>query len=168
MSKRLIEVVEYNPHWPQLYEQEVALIAAALGDTLLKAHHIGSTAVPGLAAKPVIDIILVVSCLSQLDDKAPLLEPLGYTAKGENGIPGRRYFQKGGNQRSHHIHAFLPDDPHIQRHLAFRDYLKAHPSVAGEYAEVKRQAAKACAHDSALYGELKSEFIERIETLCVA
>lgn len=122
-------------------------------------HHIGSTSIPGLAAKPIIDILLEVNGLSELDNANTAMERTGYSARGENGIPGRRYFTKGGAQRSHQVHAFTRGDMQIVKHLAFRDYLLKHQQVAEEYAEIKRAAALASQNDVHRYSALKADFI---------
>ena len=118
---RVIEVVPHRPEWFTSFAEEAARISQGLNKTLVRIHHIGSTAIPGLAAKPIIDILLEVSSLAELDEAAPSLAALDYEAKGAFGIERRRYFQKGGDARTHQIHAFAIDDPHIVRHLAFRD-----------------------------------------------
>ena len=112
LSIRVVEVVDYDPNWKNTFETERVLLAKAIGINAVKIEHIGSTSVVGLAAKPVIDILIEVTDLKELDNTAENIEALGYTIKGENGISGRRYFQKGGNQRSHHVHAFQTNDFH--------------------------------------------------------
>jgi GrpB-like predicted nucleotidyltransferase (UPF0157 family) len=104
-----------------------------------KIHHVGSTAVPGLAAKPIIDILIEVTGLEALDALHEDMKVIGYKPKGEFGIPGRRYYQKGGKQRTHQIHAFVTGDFNVTRHIAFRDYLRANSDVAREYGEVKKR-----------------------------
>ena len=121
-----ITVVPYDPAWPGLYEAEAQAIAGVLGQRLTAIHHIGSTAVPGLAAKPVIDIMPVVRAVTETDECRADFEALGYEYLGEFGIPGRRYLRKGGDERTHQMHIFASDDVHaIARHLAVRDYLRA-------------------------------------------
>ncbi|MBU2514115.1 GrpB family protein [bacterium] len=119
---RKIEVHNYDPSWPKRFETEKELLIRTLGEVVTAIHHIGSTAVPGLAAKPVIDMLVGVDDLSTLDLLNPDMEAIGYEPRGEFGIPSRRYFQKGGDARSHQIHAFLAGDDNITRHVAFRDY----------------------------------------------
>ena len=92
---------------------------------------------------------------------------LGYRAKGENGITGRRYFQKGGDQRSHHIHAFQSNDKHLIRHIAFKEYLIAHPQIASEYGSIKQSAAFKCQNDNMAYMAMKNNFIEKHGKLAV-
>ena len=120
-----ITVVPYDPAWPGLYEAEAQAIAGVLGQRLTAIHHIGSTAVPGLAAKPVIDIMPVVWAVTEADECRADFEALGYEYLGEFGIPGRRYLRKGGDERTHQVHIFARQDTeNILRHLAFRDYLR--------------------------------------------
>ena len=123
---RILTVVDYDEMWPTLFENERTLLQMTLGKVISRIHHIGSTSVPGLSAKPVIDILIEVANLEELDSLNQAMEGVGYTVRGENGILNRRYFTKGGNQRSHHIHAFATGDAQIIKHLAFRDYLIKH------------------------------------------
>ena len=162
-----IRVVPSDPGWPQHFEQERAAIQAALGDTVDQIHHIGSTAVNGLAAKPILDLMLEVSSLDALDQQTPAMESLGYEALGELGIPGRRYFRKGGDDRSHQVHAFVTGDPHVHRHLAFRDYLRSHPDVADEYATLKQNLALQFPQDLDGYCDGKDAFVKHHEALAL-
>jgi len=157
---REIVVVPYDEKWPEMFEAERFLIQALLGDVAKNVHHIGSTSVPGLSAKPVIDILLEVSDINQLDKCTPLMVNAGYVARGENGIAGRRYFIKGGDQRSHQVHAFSAGDVQIPKHLAFRDYLKKNSGIARDYADLKRAAAMLCKNDAHRYSASKAYFIE--------
>ncbi|MDC9820336.1 GrpB family protein [Pectobacterium polonicum] len=159
MSRRTIAVVDYDPHWVTNYATAARALAQALGAIAVRVHHIGSTAVPELPAKPVIDMLLEVVSLSELDRLDCVMIDLGYHPRGENGMAGRRYYTKGGEARTHHLHAFVVGNEHIQRHLAFRDYLRANPSVCAEYAAIKRAAALACDNDAAVYSQLKNDFI---------
>lgn len=163
---RILTVVDYNPQWPLLFEQESQQLRPVLGNTLVRIHHIGSTSVPGLMAKPVIDILLEVTSLAALDRKNSAMVDLGYTARGENGITNRRYFTKGGHQRSHQIHAFVCGDRQIIKHLLFRDYLITHPGVAEQYARIKQTALLLAGNDAQRYSAFKASFIE--EHLCQA
>ena len=160
MQFRKIEVVNYQSDWPQKFIAEKALIDSIINPIKIAIEHIGSTSVPGLSAKPIIDILVEVSSLEELDSLNDKFENAGYKPKGEYGIQGRRYFQKGGNARSHHIHAFEPDNINAFNHRIFRDYLKSHPAISSEYAEIKKQAAKQCNHNSHAYMALKNDFIE--------
>jgi GrpB-like predicted nucleotidyltransferase (UPF0157 family) len=110
---------------------------------LISIHHIGSTSVPGLAAKPIIDIMPVVRDIEQVDKYDPEMLRLGYFPQGENTIPGRRYFRYGVSPNfTRHIHAYQPDHPEVERHLAFCAYLTAHPADAAVYGALKAEMAQ--------------------------
>ena len=158
---REMRIAAYDSGWPDAYAEEAAAIRAALGDLLVRAHHVGSTAVPGLAAKPVIDICIEVRDLERLDALDDEMQALGYVPRGEFGIPGRRYYPKGAESRTHHVHAFVAGDPHVEGHLAFRDYLRAHPSAAEAYAAIKGEASEKYLHDPEGYQAHKHAFITR-------
>lgn len=154
-----IYVVDYDANWPQEFERESQHLQKMLGQILKQAHHIGSTAVPRLKAKPIIDILLEVHSLSELDAQTSAMEKLGYEVMGELGIKGRRYFRKGGDNRTHQIHAFQSGDSHLTRHLAFRDYLIEHEAIAREYGELKAAIAQRCNHDIEQYCDEKDPFV---------
>ncbi|MGJ8644485.1 MAG: GrpB family protein [Luteolibacter sp.] len=155
-----IEVLPYCPEWPASFEREKTLLLASIGQVTMEVHHIGSTAVESLAAKPIIDIMLEVTSLKELDTCDEKIIQLGYEAMGEYGIHGRRYYRKGGDERTHQIHAFQTADKNLTRHLAFRDYLRTHPDVRNEYGKLKIQVASHCNHDIGHYCDGKNDFIK--------
>jgi len=166
--QRNIIVLPYDSQWPAEFLAEAEQIRAALGGVVVDIHHIGSTSVPGLAAKPVIDILLAARSLEELDTHDEAMQALGYEPKGEFGIPGRRYYPKGGDaNRSHHIHAFQAGDTlgdaELQRHLAFRDYLRAHPAAANAYGIIKLKLAAEHSHDIEAYMDGKDAFIQEYQ-----
>lgn len=164
-----VVISDYDPAWPEEFRREAAAIARILGDNLTAIHHIGSTAVPGLAAKPIIDIMPVVRSLGAVDGARAALESLGYEYLGEFGIPGRRYMRKGGDERTHQVHVFAQGDTvNITRHLAFRDFLRAHPDVCAEYAALKRELAARYPYDIDAYCEGKDAFVRRFEAAALA
>ena len=164
-----IVVVDYDPLWPLLFRKEADAISRILGDNLVLIHHIGSTSVPFLAAKPIIDIMPVVKDLSGVDAVSEEFVKLGYEYLGEFGIKGRRYLRKGGQERTHQIHIFqMEDDTNILRHLAFRDYLRSHRDVAMEYAALKKDLAARFPYDIDGYCDGKDAFVKRIENLALA
>ena len=164
-----IVVVDYDPLWPLLFRKEADAISRILGDNLVLIHHIGSTSVPFLAAKPIIDIMPVVKDLSGVDAVSGEFVKLGYEYLGEFGIKGRRYLRKGGQERTHQIHIFqMEDDTNILRHLAFRDYLRSHRDVAMEYAALKKDLAARFPYDIDGYCDGKDAFVKKIETLALA
>ncbi|ELQ6263115.1 GrpB family protein [Cronobacter malonaticus] len=168
MAGRQIMLEPYNPAWTAQFAEEEKRVREALGDVALAVHHIGSTSVPGLAAKPVIDMLVEVLSLDALDACNAAMQALGYTPRGEYGIPGRRYFIKGEAVRTHHIHAFVAASDHVTRHLAFRDYLRRHDDVMQEYAQIKFAAARDSSFQSDIYSELKNDFIARVEQQALA
>ncbi|MEJ8474553.1 GrpB family protein [Roseibium algae] len=132
-------VTPHDPLWKTAFEAEARAITSSLGDRYIALHHIGSTAIPGILAKPIIDLMGIVSDLDDLDLQSKSMESLGYEVMGPYGIDGRRYFRKitPAGQRTHQLHVFTSGSPHIERHLAFRDYLRAHPRVAADYSALK-------------------------------
>jgi len=161
----LIEVVAYDPRWPEAFTWAREELAAAWGPNVVVIHHIGSTSIAGLYAKPVIDILAVVGDLLALDQQSGRMEQLGYQVMGEFGILGRRYFRRDDaeGKRTHQVHAFANDSPHVKRHLAFRDFLRAHTAVAHEYAALKRALAATHPHDMEAYMDGKDRFIKEVE-----
>lgn len=159
-----VEVVDFNKEWPIIFQKEAQKIMGILGDELVDIYHIGSTAVENLNAKPIIDIMPVVRDITKIDAYNKKFEDLGYEAKGEFGMVGRRYFRKGLEIRTHHIHIFearnLKD---ITRHLAVRDYLQAHSQEAFEYGELKSKLATAHSSDIEAYCDGKDAFVKELE-----
>lgn len=160
-----IVVTPYDPAWQGEFETESKRILHALGNNVVSVHHIGSTAIPGIFAKPIIDILLEINDLVQLDNETGAMQELGYGAMGEFGIPGRRYFRKSNRSgvRTHHVHAFQTGNPEIERHLAFRDYMIAHPAEAQAYGALKRELARVYPHDRRAYMDGKDGFVKEHE-----
>ena len=160
-----IFMVPHDPNWRQEFENEAKRIADALESNVMDVHHIGSTAIPDIYAKPVVDILLVVSSHADLDAKKAAMEALGYEAFGEFGIPTRRYFRKDNAEgdRTHQVHAFEAGSPQIARHLAFRDHMIAHPEAAQEYSGLKQKLAAEHPDDIEAYMDGKDTFIQEID-----
>lgn len=160
-----IQVVPPDPKWSDQFDAEANRIRSALGDAAVKIHHIGSTSIPNIYAKPVIDILLEVSDIEDLDNHTSEMTALGYEAKGEFGIPGRRYFRKNSETgvRTHQIHAFESLNEGLVRHLAFRDYMIAHPLIAQAYSDLKRRLASDFPDDIEAYMDGKDPFIKEHE-----
>ncbi|HJG37841.1 GrpB family protein [Enorma phocaeensis] len=164
-----ITVVDYDPMWPQAFEAERALLAEALGDNCTAIYHIGSTAVPCLAAKPIIDLMVAVRSLHEVDSAATTLCNLGYEYLGEFGIPGRRYLRKGGDERTHQVHIFAADDWYnIDRHLAVRDFLRNNRQAREAYANIKRDLAQRYPYDIDGYCAGKGEYVRELERQALA
>lgn len=160
---RKVEVIEYSKDWALLFEQESKTLNEIFKEELLEIHHIGSTSVEGLSAKPIIDMMPVVRDIEKIDLFNQQMIQQGYTPKGENGLPGRRYFQKGENNRTHHIHIYEQGNPEIERHLVFRDYLKVHPVDLNRYGELKSKLAKLFPFDIESYINGKDKIVQEIE-----
>ena len=158
-----VKIVDYNIEWPELFRREAIKITKVFGDELVDIHHIGSTSVVGLKAKPIIDIMPVVKDINQIDRLKEQMEELGYEALGEYGISGRRYFRKGGYDRTHHLHVFAHGCGNIGRHLTFRDYLRAKPDIASRYSELKAELASHHPNDIIAYMNGKDAFVKDIE-----
>ena len=118
-----IMVVPYQPQWPAAFERAAREVKIALRESLLAIHHIGSTSIPGIHAKPIIDMLAVAGSLSRIDELAERMREIGYEVMGEFGIPGRRYFRRdnAAGVRTEQVHTFAAESPHVRRHLAFRD-----------------------------------------------
>ncbi|MEZ7172705.1 GrpB family protein [Sporosarcina sp. OR05] len=164
---RIVEVTPYSVKWKSDFETESKRLQAIFGAEVINIHHIGSTSVCGLVAKPIIDIMPVVKDISLIDKYTDEMDRIGYEAKGENGIPGRRYFQKGGNERTHHVHIYEQGSRDIERHLAFRDYLRVHPNIAKQYGDLKERLANQFPDDIDAYIDGKAEFASEIERQAV-
>lgn len=162
---RKVEVVEHNREWQNLFKRESEFIAKALNENVVAIHHIGSTAIPNIYAKPIIDLLVEVNNIDRVNRSNSDMKRLGYQAMGEFGIVGRRYFRKVNSSgiRTHHVHIFEANSPEIKRHLAFRDYMIAHPAEAQQYSDLKRKLAKQFPEDIESYMDGKDEFIKNID-----
>lgn len=163
---RTITVAPYDDHWPQWFQEEALVVGEALGDTVVTIHHIGSTSVAGLDAKPLLDMLPVVDSLEEVDLRVGAMEGLGYQSRGEYGIRGRRFFTRfdGPGNPTVNVHIFQRDHREaIDRHLAFRDFLRAHHAWALSYADLKRWVAERNPHDIEGYMDGKAGFIQSLE-----
>lgn len=157
-------MADYDPAWPVRAVQVSARLRAAIGEALITVEHFGSTAVPGLPAKPVLDLMPIVSELTALDRRRPQVEAIGYAWYGEYGIAGRRFCTLTENGiRRVHVHCFEDGSPEIHRHLAFRDYMRAHSDRARAYAEEKQRAADLHPDNSTAYNLEKWAWVEHEE-----
>jgi GrpB-like predicted nucleotidyltransferase (UPF0157 family) len=155
-------IEDYDPRWPRFFEILRLPIAAALAELANSIEHVGSTAVPGLAAKPVIDIDVLLRSATELPDVIRKLAELGYEHKGNLGIIGREAFRTNAAAVRHHLYVCPPESREYMRHIAFRNYLRAHPAEANAYALLKRELASKFGYDREGYNEGKSEFVRRI------
>lgn len=157
-------IVPHDPHWAALFEKEARLIADLMDRAAFGLHHIGSTAIPQLQSKPIIDILVEASSLSAIDSCAEALAEIGYETRGEYGISGRRYFKKKsvGETIGFHLHAYLVGSYEIRRHLAFRDYLLLRPEIAEQYAALKSELSFQDGRLKPEYQQAKKPFVDGI------
>jgi GrpB-like predicted nucleotidyltransferase (UPF0157 family) len=157
-----VQVVSYDPAWKDRFSAEADRIVHALSGGMVVIYHIGSTSIPGIYAKPIIDMLLEAGDPAELDDKTSTMAWLGYEAMGEFGIPGRRYFRKNdvSGIRIFQVHAFQAGSREIERHLAFRDYMIAHPVEAQRYSALKQRLAREYPEDIEAYMDGKDPYIQ--------
>lgn len=159
---------QHERAWSIEFERIARDVREALGVSVVAVHHIGSTAIPGVTwAKPVIDLLVELDRLQHADQSASRLAPEGFEPRGEYGITGRRYFVRpaGSGLSRVHLHIYEVGNDQVDRHLAFRDYLRAHPDEAEAYSALKRRLAEVHASDKASYQAGKADFTVRIEEL---
>ena len=159
-EQREVELVPHNPEWSQKADQEISRLLEGLSVPIIGIYHIGSTSVPGIKAKPILDFVMEVDDQEAVVNSIAEFESLGYQNKGEFGIPGRQFFTRDTDgERTHHLHVFQKGHPDIERHTVFRDYLRANPEAAREYEKLKEKLAKRFPKQSGNYTEAKSDFI---------
>lgn len=161
------ELSAYNPKWPQLFEWEAARIAAALGDDIIDIKHVGSTSVPGLRAKPIIDILVAVELFKPQAYYCERLETLDYHVHSHENDDERLFFWKG-TPRTHHLHIVEYATWEHQRHIIFRDYLRKHPDIARRYVQIKEDLLSAFKNNRPAYTRGKTAFIKAIMDRAVA
>lgn len=154
-----LEIVDYDPGWVSLFAQRARRIRQALGTVALRIDHIGSTSIPGLAAKPIIDLQLSVASFAPVDAYRLPLERLGYVFRPDNPDPTKRYFHELPGERREQIHVRQAGSWFEQCALLFRDYLRAHPEDAATYARLKRELAEHYRDDASGYTRAKGPFI---------
>lgn len=162
MNFRPVVVVDYDPAWPTLFDFLRRRIAIALAGIAVGVEHVGSTAVPGLAAKPIIDMDVLLVSADALADAIERLASLGYFHQGDLGIAEREAFRTAETEPLHHLYVCPPASREYHRHLALRDYLRSHPEEAGAYGALKKTLAARFANDRAAYIAGKDEFVREL------
>lgn len=161
-----VQLLPHDPHWAEMADVEMRALSDAIGSTLVAIHHIGSTAIPGIRAKPILDLLPVVKSLAIVDHRKSELAALGYDSWGELGLPGRRYYTKVDpvtGARIVQVHCYEKGSQEISRHIAFRDFLRGRPDVAAEYERVKVACQAAHPDNSHAYGDCKQTWIDAVE-----
>jgi GrpB-like predicted nucleotidyltransferase (UPF0157 family) len=167
LEKGVVRLVPHQEIWARLFEEEKERIETAVGPYILDIQHVGSTAIPGIPAKPIIDIGVAVR---NFEEAAVCIDPivqLGYVYRGENGIPRRHYFRRGSSPspdsaHTHHLHMNEIVGPDWQNQILFRDYLRQHPETAAEYGRLKLNVVQRFATDRDAYLSAKAPFIENV------
>lgn len=170
IERRKVELVPHDAAWAERAVREAARIQGALGDVVLVVHHIGSTSIPGILAKPIIDLMPIVRSLELLDAHESDVRALGYDWRGEFGIAGRRFcpLDDANGKRIVHVHFFAPDSPEIEPNLAFRDYLRTHPDEARAYEVEKQRAARLHPNEPIAYTDEKGAWIRAAKARALA
>lgn len=161
-----VEVVQYDPEWPELFAQLRERLLGSIGQAVLTIEHIGSTAVPGLATKPVIDLDVVIENQEAAAEVTAGLEALGYTHRGNLGIEGREAFRRPPGTAAHHLYLCERGSLPLRNHLAIRDYLRANPAAAQEYGELKQTLAARYPTDIDAYMRGKAPFLLNVLSMC--
>jgi GrpB-like predicted nucleotidyltransferase (UPF0157 family) len=156
-----VRLVVYDARWPLLFEDEANRLREIVRDEFIKVEHIGSTAVPGLESKPIIDMMIGVRDDETRERVASRLSALGYEDKGERGIAGRTFLTRG-IPVTHHLHLVVYNEGFWADHVLFRDYLRSKAEVARSYTEIKKRLASAYPDNRELYTLGKSDFITRV------
>jgi GrpB-like predicted nucleotidyltransferase (UPF0157 family) len=167
LEKDTVRLLPYTPEWKRLFEEEKYRLQAVVGPYVLDIQHVGSTSIPGMPAKPILDIAIAVRNFEEARVCIQPIEQLGYEYKAEFGTPRRHYFTKG-EPRTHHIHMNELCSQDWNNQIAFRDYLIQHPEIAREYAQVKQVLAQRYPKDRMAYLNGKAPFIERVLKLAMS
>jgi GrpB-like predicted nucleotidyltransferase (UPF0157 family) len=162
MQQTPVRIQDYEPLWPSQFEALRGRIAPALEILVAAIEHVGSTAVPGWTAKPIIDLDILLKSDADLPLVIAKLASLGYAHRGDLGITGREAFRPPSNDFPHHLYVCSPTGKEYRRHLVFRDYLRAHPDAAVAYSRLKRELAIKFGDDREAYNQGKSALVEEV------
>ena len=162
-----VRLSDYDPDWVRRFEEESEFLRGVFGPEIIRFEHFGSTSVPGMKAKPIVDMMVIVRDIEAVDARNEQMVELGYDVAGDWGIPGRRLLRKGGEDRTHHIHFYEPDNPQIARHLILRDYLRETPDEVRAYSGFKERLTSRFSETSG-YSPAKKEFVHELETRALA
>ena len=162
-----VYLIPHDCDWAESFLAASSTVIGALGCNAVEAHHIGSTAIPGILAKPIIDILIVIKEIHEVDECNPDMAEFDYEPMGEYGIAGRRYFRRNGSdgRRTHHVHIYERGSEQINRHVAFCEFLIAHPEWARRYSDLKRDLAQKFPDSKADYVSGKDAFIKNVDKI---
>lgn len=160
---RKTNIRPWTKEWAEQYTQDAQRLKEIFKEEVIDIFHIGSTSVPAIGyAKPIIDILIVVKEIEKVDQYNKKMEEIGYDARGENGISGRRYFLRGKDNRTHHVHIFQTGHEHIKLHLAFKNYFLQHPEMAKRYGDLKVALAVQFPEEHERYQQGKQSFVNEV------
>lgn len=163
LAREAVQVVPYQPEWALFFQEEAALLRSVLQESALQVEHIGSTAIAGMEAKPILDILVAVTHLAQAKTFVSAIEALGYEYLPDEPPSDRLFFAKGPcSRRTHHLSLAEPTATFYRSMIMFRDYLRTHTQVAEAYRRLKRELAQKYPNQRALYTEGKGPFVERV------
>lgn len=163
LKRGTVELEDYNNNWNEEYKKEEELLKNVLKDRIIEIHHIGSTAIKGLKAKPVIDIIIVIKSLSDINEIEELLNDYDYSNRGQQGVSDRYFFAKGSEDaRTHYIHFVEPNSDTYFNQVYFKKYLLEHPEYIKKYCDLKQDLASRFPDERAKYTQGKNEFITSV------
>ncbi len=161
LKRGKVQLKQYNPKWEELFKQESMLISSAISNFLLDIQHVGSTAIPKIVAKPIIDMAGAINSVENIDKIIVPMYGIGYTYRGEQGIPGRHLFVKGDeDRRTHHFHVMQTDHHEWKDQILFRDFMREHPQEAKQYSEFKQKLFIQYGNDRGKYTDSKTDFIQ--------
>lgn len=168
-NRRKTHISQYDTAWVSKFTKESAKLFTVFNNTAIKIQHIGSTAIPGIKAKPIIDILITTKDINLIDKFDPDMEKLGYLIGGEFGLSGRRFYCKGDNLHCNfHVHVYEAEHPAVEMYLLFRDYLIKHPNEAKAYETLKTDLAAKFPNNRTLYTQSKGQFIKEIHEKAAA
>lgn len=167
MNNSLV-IKEYDPQWPILFEQLRITFAELLGDMVSAIEHVGSTSVPGLAAKPIIDLDVLLASADYLPETIRRLATFGYEHEGELGITAREAFRGPLNLFEHHLYVCLPNGEEFRRHILLRNYLRSHPADVSAYSKLKWELLARLGNDRAAYIQGKDGFVKQLVQRAIA
>ena len=160
LKRGIVELEDYNYSWKDDYLKEEKLLKELLGNRIIEIHHIGSTSIEGLKAKPIIDILIVIDSLNNISEIEEILSKYDYHNRGQQGVPDRYFFAKGPEEaRTHYIHFVEPTSNTYYNQVYFKKYLIEHPEYIKKYCDLKQQLALKYADDRPKYTQGKNEFI---------
>lgn len=166
LKRGIVELEEYNSNWKEEYKREEKLLKEVLGNKIIEIHHIGSTSIEGLKAKPIIDILVVINSLDEINTIEELLKPYDYTNRGPHGVEDRMFFAKGPEDaRSHYIHFTTLNSNTYYNQIYFKRYLIEHKEYIKDYCVLKEELASKYAGDRPKYTQGKNEFITNVVKL---